>query len=94
MPKSRDFNCSFDVKHIFIAQFISKLQAKTPKINILIFHDFVKTGQNVASYFQFQLPSKWHLQNSQTFRFKNLLLNFTNCILKKATVATIINETL
>ena len=46
MPKSRDFNCSFDVKHVFIAQFISKLQAKTSKIDILIFHDFVKKNSS------------------------------------------------
>ena len=49
-PKSRDFNCSFDVKYVFIAQFISKLQANTSKIDNLIFHDFVKkTRQNLAS---------------------------------------------
>ena len=46
MPKSRDFNCSFDVKHVFIAQSISNLQAKTSKINILIFHDFLKKNSS------------------------------------------------
>ena len=46
MQKSKDFNCSFIVKHVFIAQFILKLQAKASKIDILIFHDFVKQNSS------------------------------------------------
>ena len=91
MPKSRDFNCSFDVKHVFIAQFISKLQAKTSKIDILIFHNFVKKNSSKCCELISISISKWHKESSQTLRLKNILLNFTNCILKKAMVTPIIS---
>ena len=42
LPKNRDFNHSFDVLYLFVAQFLLKLQAKTSKNDILIFHNFVK----------------------------------------------------
>ena len=88
MSKNRDFNLSFDVKNVSVPQILLKLQAKTLKNDISIFRDFVKkTRQNVACQFQ----SKWH---RQTLRLKNLLLNFTNCILKKTMLTPIINGNL
>ena len=42
MPKNTDFNHSFDDKHVFVPQFLLKIQAKTSKNNILIFYNFVK----------------------------------------------------
>ena len=75
MPKSRDFNRSFDVKHVFLPQFILKLQAKTSKIDILIFCNFVKkkTRQNDVCLFQF--PSKSH-QNLSLKNLQGLPLGF------------------
>ena len=42
MPKNRDFNHTFDDKHVSVPQFLFKLQAKTSKNDILIFYHFVK----------------------------------------------------
>ena len=36
MPKRKGFNCSFDVKHVSVAQFLPNLQAKMSKIDYYI----------------------------------------------------------
>jgi len=59
--KKQRFQLFILCKAHFYSSIYIKVAGKNAKIDILIFHDFVKkTHQNVVSLFQFQLPSKWH----------------------------------
>ena len=84
MPKSRDFNCSFDVKHVFIAQFMSKLQANTSKTDILIFDDFVKKNSSkCCELISISIAFKMAPIKQSNFKIKESIIEFYKLHSKK-----------